>query len=54
MVQDGWYQDGTTRTPRMIAIPDPMSKDCRYSQDHDDPGCAGCKHKQEKRDGSKK
>ena len=46
VVQDGYFFDGVTRTPKMIAIPDPMSKDCRYSKDHDDPGCTGCKHKQ--------
>ena len=46
VVQDGWYQDGTTRTPRMIAIPDPMSKTCQYSKDdrYNDPKCIGCKH----------
>lgn len=50
VVQDGWYMDGYTRTPRMIAIDNPMSKDCQYSKDpmgygQQDKGCEGCKWK---------
>jgi hypothetical protein len=30
MVQDGWNQSGDTRTPRMVIIPDPMTKTCQY------------------------
>lgn len=42
-VQDGWYMDGTRR---MVDIPDPMTKDCRYAAHGyaaSDPGCSGCK-----------
>ena len=50
IVQDGWYMDGVTRTPRMISIPDPMTKTCQYSKDdkYDDQACTGCKHKESK------
>lgn len=46
-VQDGWYMDGYTRTPRMVSIPNPMQKSCQYQKDdkYNDPGCNGCKHK---------
>jgi hypothetical protein len=46
--QDGWveYLIGgiTSRLPRMVEIPDPMSKDCKHVQlTPDDPSCAGCR-----------
>ena len=46
--QDGWYQDGHTRTPRMVPVHDPMTKSCQYAKDdkYADPGCIGCSHKQ--------
>lgn len=55
LVQDGWEsvrsrscEEGvTSREPRMVEIPDPMTKDCRYSADGyaaTDPGCTGCRH----------
>lgn len=52
-VQDGWryHHDGVqfTRIPIIKEIPDPMTKDCRYSVDYgNDPGCAGCIHNQYK------
>lgn len=44
VVQDGWYSDGTTRYPKMIPIPDPMTKSCQYDRSVNDLGCSGCKH----------
>jgi hypothetical protein len=46
-VQNGWNDQDGTRTPRMVIIPDPMTKTCNYSL-HDrygDKGCNGCKWK---------
>lgn len=58
IVQDGWLcthlaakgsptgKREMTRLPRMIEIPDPMSKDCKHAQlTPDDPKCAGCRWK---------
>jgi hypothetical protein len=47
-VQDGWYMDGYTRTPRMVPMPFRMSPTCNYT--HTDLGaadkrCTGCTHK---------
>lgn len=58
VIQDGWFMDGVTRTPKMIASPFRMSTECVYSADTSniarsgglgafDPGCAGCQWKQE-------
>lgn len=48
-VQDGWYMDGVTRTPRMVSNPHRMAKDCKYTHDKlvgsKDPACAGCPRK---------
>lgn len=52
--QDGWFDATvphpdtgvrqTTRLPRMVEIPDPMSKDCKHAQlTPDDPQCGGCR-----------
>lgn len=49
VVQAGWYQDGYTRTPRMISIPDPMAKYCQYTLTtlgQVDTRCDGCIHKE--------
>ena len=46
VVQDGWIVQPGTRAPRMIAINDPMSKNCRYENASTDRGCAGCIHGQ--------
>ena len=49
VVANGWYQDGMTRTPRMISIPDPMTKTCNYTTTQlgkADAKCVGCTHKQ--------
>ena len=49
MVQDGWNQDGNTRTPRMSIIPDPMTKHCNYAMTDlgkVDPLCMGCSQKE--------
>jgi len=53
MVQDGWNYIGDTRTPRMVIIPDPMTKTCQYQADdkYSDPQCVGCKHKEVKHEG---
>jgi len=53
-VQDGWYlqqlrgNKHLSRAPRMIEIPDPMTKSCQYQADdkYNDPQCIGCKHKE--------
>lgn len=54
VVQDGWTthgftaQHGRTRLPALKSIPDPMSKDCKYTHSEEggaDPKCAGCKHR---------
>ena len=44
-VQDGWFTDGHTRTPRLVPLPFRMSKDCEYgkAEGRTDPGCEGCK-----------
>lgn len=47
-MQDGWFMDGATRVPKMIAIPFAMRKDCAYTHTalgQTDPGCQGCKHR---------
>ena len=43
-VQDGFFMDGHTRYPRMVAMADPMTKSCQYSRDdrYSDPQCAPC------------
>ncbi len=48
--QDGWYLDGTTRTPRLVAIAHRMAQECQYTHTdlgQADAGCAGCKHRVE-------
>ena len=48
IVQDGFFMDGVTRTPRMVSIPDPMTKDCQFTHTElgkSDPKCTGCTHK---------
>lgn len=47
-MQDGWYMDGVTRTPRMVYVPHRMSTECQYSRDpmgygQQDPRCEGCR-----------
>lgn len=45
-VQDGWEVRGRSREPKVITIPDPMTKDCQYTHTElgqADPKCAGCK-----------
>lgn len=44
-VQDGWYMDGHTRTPRMVAMPHRMEKSCQYQHTElgqRDRRCTGC------------
>ncbi|MBA4215656.1 MAG: hypothetical protein C0449_21535 [Polaromonas sp.] len=46
-MQAGWYLDGRTRTPRLVAVPFRMSPDCNYTRTElgqADERCAGCKH----------
>ena len=45
-MQDGWYLDGTTRTPRLVAVPFRMAPDCQYTLSdlgRVDTGCVACK-----------
>jgi hypothetical protein len=47
-VADGHFMDGYTRTPRMVAMPFRMSKDCNYTTTElgqKDEKCHGCKWK---------
>lgn len=51
-VQDGWIpaMDGESRLPKMIEVPDPMTKDCQYTHTdlgQADAGCSGCTHRKE-------
>lgn len=44
-VQDGWYMDGYTRTPRMVPMPFRMSPTCNYTETElgqADTRCDGC------------
>ena len=47
VVQDGWYMDGVTRTPRMVASPFRMAKPCQFQLDdkYNLPDCVGCSWK---------
>lgn len=43
--QDGWFMDGFTRTPRMVASPVRAKKPCQYTNTAlglADKGCTGC------------
>ena len=45
-VQDGWYLDGYTRTPRMVAQPFRMEPQCQYTHTElgrADQRCSECK-----------
>lgn len=47
-VQDGWYMDGVTRVPKMVAVPFRMAFDCQYCKTDlgkVDKGCEGCRWK---------
>ena len=48
IVQSGHFMDGVTRVPRMVSIPDPMTKMCQYQLTQlgkFDNKCIGCTHK---------
>ena len=48
VVANGFFMDGYTRTPKMISIPDPMTKTCNYTTTvlgKADIKCIGCAHK---------
>lgn len=49
-VQDGWFMDGVTRAPRMVASKFRMSPDCNYTHTElgqRDERCAGCRWRHE-------
>lgn len=44
-MQDGWYMDGVTRTPRMEPVKIRVKPDCQYTGSalgQADKGCTGC------------
>jgi hypothetical protein len=44
-VQDGWFMDGVTRVPKMVAVPFRMAMDCQYTKTalgQADKACHGC------------
>ena len=46
LMQDGWIDDFRTRTPRMVAVPFRMERDCQYTLTdlgRKDTRCTGCK-----------
>ncbi len=46
--QNGWWLDGTTRTPRLVPVPFRMAPACQYTHTElgqADERCAGCKHR---------
>ena len=48
VVQDGWFMDGVSRTPHMVSLPNPMTKDCQFTHTalgKIDKKCTGCAHK---------
>lgn len=54
VAQDGWVEVDVsthngliqTRVPRMVELPDPMSRGCAYQRDTpNDPACSGCDSK---------
>jgi hypothetical protein len=50
-VQDGWFMDGVSRSPRMVAVHFRMATACQYTHTtlgQADQKCTGCKHKQER------
>ena len=49
-VQDGYYLDGVTRTPRLTAVRHVLSKTCQYTHSalgQADSGCQGCQHRKQ-------
>lgn len=46
VVQDGWFMDGVTRTPKMVAVPFRLTPGCVYRTSdlgQADPRCTGCR-----------
>lgn len=49
VVQDGWTSSGqaaTTRLPKLVTLPNPLTKECQYTKSNmgkTDPKCVGCK-----------
>ena len=50
VVQDGWFNDGYTRTPKLVSVPFRMKEPCQFQIDdkYALPDCVGCSHKQAK------
>lgn len=49
-IQDGYYLDGVTRTPRLVPDHFRMARDCQYTLTglgQADPKCTGCTHRKE-------
>lgn len=48
VVQDGWFNDGYTRTPKLVSVPFRMAEPCQFQKDdkYNLPDCVGCKHKE--------
>lgn len=47
-MQAGWFMDGVSRTPRMVAVPFRMSPLCNYTHTElgqADERCTGCRHR---------
>lgn len=47
-MQAGWFMDGVSRVPRMVAVPFRMSPDCNYTRTElgqADGRCTGCRHR---------
>ncbi len=47
-VQDGWWLDGTTRTPKLVAMPFRMNPACQYTHTElgqADVRCHECRHR---------
>ncbi len=44
VVADGYFMDGVTRAPRMVAMPFRMSPDCEFQKSdiYQYPDCIGC------------
>lgn len=47
-MQDGWYMDGHSRSPKMLSVPFRMNPECVYTTSElgqADAKCSGCKWK---------
>jgi len=49
-VQDGYWDDGLQRIPKLVSIPFRMNPDCQYTHStlgQQDKNCVGCKHRKD-------